>query len=68
MSSQWWSTEERPESRVESPEQRLTVELEPTKDGGQRALLYPIDSPGHEVATNWLAAAADSLVDLDDVR
>ena len=65
MSSQWWSTDG---SRADPAQQRLTVELEPARDGGQRALLYPTDSPGHEIATNWLAAPADHLVDLDDVR
>ena len=46
----------------------LTAELEPTADGDQRALLYPDDGSGPELATRWLAAPASVLVDLDDVR
>ena len=46
----------------------LTAELEPTADGGQRALLYPEDGSGPELATHWLAAPASILVELDDVR
>ncbi|MBX0322386.1 hypothetical protein EGH21_05000 [Halomicroarcula sp. F13] len=49
-------------------ETTLVVELEPAADGGQRALLYPDDRPGHEVATQWLAVPADALVELDSVR
>ena len=65
MSSQWWSTDG---SRAGTAQPPLTVELEPTRDGGQRALLYPTDSPGHEIATNWLAVPADHLIELDDRR
>ncbi|WP_254272668.1 DUF7511 domain-containing protein [Haloarcula marina] len=46
----------------------LFAELEPSSNGGKRALLYPKDRPGHEVATQWLAVSADELVDLDTVR
>ncbi|GGO00022.1 MULTISPECIES: DUF7511 domain-containing protein [Haloarcula] len=49
-------------------ETTLVAELEPAADGGQRVLLYPKDRPGHEVATRWLAAPADALVELDSVR
>jgi hypothetical protein len=49
-------------------DQLLTAELEPTADGDQRALLYPEDRSGSELATCWLATPADTLVDLDDVR
>ena len=46
----------------------LNTELEPTADGGQRALLYPSDCPGAELATKWLAAEETVLIDLADVR
>ena len=46
----------------------LTSELEPTADGGQRALLYPEDGPDVKMATHWLAVPERLLVDLDDVR
>jgi len=46
----------------------LTSELEPTADGGQRALLYPDDRPDADVATHWLAVREELLVDLDDIR
>ena len=52
----------------EFSEALLTTELEPTADGGQRALLYPHDRPDVEMATHWLAAPEGLLVDLDDVR
>ena len=46
----------------------LTAELEPTADGGQRALVYPEDGSDAELATHWLAVPEPLLVDLDDVR
>jgi len=46
----------------------LAMELEPTAAGSQRALLYPDDRSGADLATQWLAAPASVLVDLDDVR
>ncbi|WP_276273531.1 DUF7511 domain-containing protein [Haloarcula litorea] len=46
----------------------LVTELEPTADGERRAMLYPSDQPGHEIATRWLAISADALIDLDSVR
>jgi len=52
----------------EFSDQLLTMELEPTADGSQRALLYPDDRSGPELSTRWLATPAASLVDLDDVR
>jgi len=52
----------------EFSEALLTAELEPTADGGQRALLYPEDRPDIELATHWLAAPETLLVDLDDIR
>jgi len=52
----------------EFSEALLTSELEPTADGGQRALLYPDDRPDVEQATHWLAAPGRLLVDLDDIR
>lgn len=52
----------------EFSEALLTAELEPTADGGQRALLYPDDRPDVELATHWMAAPEHLLVDLDSVR
>jgi len=52
----------------EFSEALLTSELEPTADGGQRALLYPDDRPDIDMATHWLAVPERLLVDLDDVR
>ena len=46
----------------------LTIELEPTADGGQRALVYPEDGSHAELATRWLAAPETLLVALDSVR
>jgi|GEM_PF-1744351 hypothetical protein len=52
----------------EFSEALLTSELEPTADGGQRALLYPDDRPDVEMSTHWLAAPERLLVDLESVR
>jgi len=52
----------------EFSEALLTSELEPTADGGQRALLYPDDRPDVEMATHWLAVPERLLVDLESVR
>ncbi|MFC6756580.1 MULTISPECIES: DUF7511 domain-containing protein [Haloarcula] len=52
----------------EFSEALLTSELEPTADGGQRALLYPDDRPDVEKATHWLAVPEGLLVDLGDIR
>ncbi len=52
----------------EFSEALLTSELEPTADGGQRALLYPDDRPDVDAATHWLAVREELLVDLDDIR
>ncbi len=52
----------------EFSEALLTSELEPTADGGQRALLYPTDKPDVAMATHWLAVPEELLVDLDDIR
>lgn len=57
-----------PLSQDEFGEVLLTSELEPTADGGQRALLYPDDRPAADMATHWLAVPERFLVDLDDVR
>ncbi|PSP86040.1 hypothetical protein BRC96_00445 [Halobacteriales archaeon QS_6_64_34] len=57
-----------PLPQEEFSEPYLTSELEPTSDGGKRALLYPEDRPGAEIATHWLAAPEELLVDLADVR
>ena len=52
----------------EFSEALLTTELEPTADGGQRALLYPDDRPDVEMSTHWLAVPGRLLVDLENVR
>ncbi|MBX0295800.1 DUF7511 domain-containing protein [Haloarcula nitratireducens] len=52
----------------EFAETSLVAELEPSADGGKRALLYPAEETGPEVATRWLSVPADSLVDLESVR
>ena len=57
-----------PPPREVVSEPHLTSELEPTPDGGQRALLYPEERPGAEIATHWLAVPEGVLVDLADVR
>ncbi|WP_135303367.1 DUF7511 domain-containing protein [Haloarcula amylovorans] len=52
----------------EFAETSLVAELEPSADGGKRALLYPADRSGHEIATQWVSVPADALLDLDAVR
>ena len=46
----------------------LAADVEPTADGGQRALLYPADRSGTELSTRWIAARTTVLVDLDEVQ
>ena len=46
----------------------LAAEIEPTSDGDKRALLYPEDQSGAELATRWMAAPKSALVDIDDVQ
>ena len=46
----------------------LAADVEPTADGGQRALLYPEDRSGAELSTRWIAARTSVLVDLTDVQ
>lgn len=57
-----------PLPHTEFSDSLLTVEVEPTADGDERALLYPDDRDGVELSTRWMAAPTDVLVDLDDVR
>lgn len=46
----------------------LTADVEPTADGGERALLYPADRSGAELSTRWIAARTTVLVDLSDFQ
>jgi hypothetical protein len=46
----------------------LAAEIEPTADGDKRALFYPEDRSGAELATRWMAAPESALVDIDDVQ
>jgi hypothetical protein len=46
----------------------LAADVEPTADGGQRALLYPENRSGAELSTRWIAAEASVLVDLNEVQ
>lgn len=46
----------------------LESDVEPTADGGQRALLYPTDRSGPELSTRWIAANTSVLVDLDEIQ
>jgi hypothetical protein len=45
----------------------LTVEIEPTADGGQRALSTRRQN-GAALATRWPAVQTATLVDIDDVQ
>jgi hypothetical protein len=46
----------------------LQADVEPTADGGKRALLYPTDRSGTELSTRWMAASTSALVDLDEIQ
>jgi hypothetical protein len=46
----------------------LIAELAPSVRGEKRAVIYPSDRSGQEVATRWLAASTDVLVALETVR
>ncbi|MFC6975142.1 hypothetical protein ACFQL1_11490 [Halomicroarcula sp. GCM10025709] len=46
----------------------LVAELEPSARGGERAILYPNDRSGTEMATRWLAASVDLLIPVEAVR
>ncbi len=46
----------------------LAAAVEPTADGGKRALLYPADRSGAELSNRWIAAKTTVLVDLDEVQ
>ena len=71
MTSEPWAmdTEKRPPlPQDDFNEVVLTAELEPSADGGRRALLYPGDCDGAERATQWMTADEGLLVELVDVR
>jgi len=71
MTSEPWAvdTGQRPASSADPLDETvLATEFEPTADGGTRAILYPSDGSGTELATRWLATEEALLVELSDVR
>ncbi|WP_324756033.1 hypothetical protein [Haloarcula montana] len=46
----------------------LTVELEPSVGGGERAILYPREQSADGAATHWITAPSELLIATEAIR